>query len=143
MRKGETEAQSPRQAADRTSQPSSGAYCVQRAAGLAGSVCSHRSSPSSPSPVPSPAPPRRSSLQPGIPAGRWRRVLPRASASWGEGVRIGSGVVSPGLWHPRVLVPKWTHSDSAPLHPCLSGRVEESPREMLSGGGVLPQSLLV
>lgn len=54
MRKGETEAQSPRQAADRTSQPSSGAYCVQRAAGLAGSVCSHRSSPSSPSPVPPP-----------------------------------------------------------------------------------------
>ena len=97
-----------------------------------------------PLPVPSPAPPRRrSSLQTRIPAGRWRRVLPRASASWGEGVRVGSGVVSLGLWHPPVLVPKWTHSQhqrpSPPLPIRESGWI---PKEMLSGGGVLPHSLL-
>ena len=120
--------------------------CVCVSARQAPSGCGAKNKPERKGAPPPPSPRRhRRAVKLAAPdsSGRWRRVLPRASASWGEGVRIGSGVVSLGLWHPRVLVPKWTYSTSAPLHPCLSGRVEESPREMLSGGGVLPQSLLV
>ena len=116
MRKGKLRLRAP-QAADCTSQPSPGAYCVQRAAGRAGSGCSHPSSP--PPPPPSPAGP-----------------LPRPGRKWEKWTGKKSWAEPTPPHSPPPPLP--SHADpcgSGPQNPGVRGRDPVPPSGPQMGGG--------